>query len=125
MEENKDIETYFLRIDEVVNTMKGLGEKIKDINIVQKVLRSLPVRFNPKLSALEEITNLDTLEMDELHGILTVYEMRNASENPSRKEAAFKAAKRDKKKVETEISNHEDSEEYVEEDDFVKSSKKR
>ena len=49
MEENEDIASYFLRIDEVVNTMRGLGENIKDINIVQKVLRSLPVRFNSKL----------------------------------------------------------------------------
>ena len=73
MEENEDNTTYFLRIDEVVNTMRGLGEKIKDVNIVQKVLRSLPVRFNSKVSTLEDITDLDTLEMDELHGILTSY----------------------------------------------------
>ena len=46
--------------------------------------------------------------------------MRTASENPSRKEATFKAAKRDKKNVETEISNHEYSEEDVEEANFVK-----
>ena len=58
--------------------------------------------------------------MDELHGILTSYEMRFASENPSKKEVDFKAAKRDKKKVETEINNHEDSKEDVEEAKFVK-----
>ena len=58
--------------------------------------------------------------MDELHGILTAYEMRTSSENISRKEAAFKEANRDKKKVETEISNHEYSEEDVEEANFVK-----
>jgi hypothetical protein len=39
--------------------------------------------------------------MDELQGILTSYEMRTSNENPSNKEAAFKAAKKDKKKVET------------------------
>ena len=53
MEENEDITTYFLCIDEVVNTMRGLGETIKNINIVKKVLRSLPVRFNSKVSSLE------------------------------------------------------------------------
>ena len=87
---------------------------------MQKVLRSLPVRFNSKLSALEERTDLDTLEMDELHGILTSYEMRTSSENLSRKEAAFKEAKREEKKVETEVSNHEDLEEDMEEVNFVK-----
>ena len=101
MEENEYISTYLLRIDEVVNTMRGLAEKIKEVNIVQKVLRSLLVRFNSKVSSLEEITDLDTLDMDELHGILTTYEMMTSGENPSRKEEAFKAAKRDKKKFET------------------------
>ena len=51
--------------------------------------------------------------------------MRTSHENPSRKEATFKETKRDKKKIETEISNDEESEEDVEEADFVKSSKKR
>jgi hypothetical protein len=42
---------------------------------VQNVLRSLSAGFDSKISALEERTDLDTLEMDELHGILTAYEM--------------------------------------------------
>jgi len=29
MKEDKDIETYFLRVDEIVNDIKGLGEEIK------------------------------------------------------------------------------------------------
>ena len=45
--------------------------------------------------------------MDELHRILTTYEMSTSSENPFKKEATFKATKRDKKKNETEINNHE------------------
>jgi hypothetical protein len=101
MEEYEDITTYFLRIDEVVNTMRGLGETVENVIIVKKVLRSLPARFDPKISALEERTDIATLLMDELQGILTTYEMRTSNENPSNKEATFKAAKKDKKKVET------------------------
>ena len=123
MEENEYVASYFLHIDEVVNTMRGLGEKIKDINIVQKVLRSLPIRFNSKISALEERTDISTLEIDELHGILTAYEMRNSGEDSFRKEVAFKVAKKNKKKVEAETSNHEDSEEDKEEANFVKNLK--
>ena len=44
--------------------------------IVQKILRSLPMRFDPNISALEERTYIGTLRMDELHGILTAYEIR-------------------------------------------------
>jgi hypothetical protein len=80
-----------------VNAIKGLGEEIKEPIIVQKVLRSLPMRFDPKISSLEEREDLATLSMDELHGILTAYEMRTEQDNPSRKEATFKASKKTKK----------------------------
>jgi hypothetical protein len=76
MKEDEDIAAYFLRSDEVVITIKGLGKEMKESIIVQKVLRSLPMRFDPNISYLEEIIDIDTLSMDELHGILTTYEMR-------------------------------------------------
>jgi hypothetical protein len=76
----------------------GLGEEIKVSVIVQKVLRSVPMRFNPKISALEERSDLNSISMDELHGIFTSYEMRTEQENPDVKEAAFKASKRSKQK---------------------------
>ena len=56
------------------------------------------MRFDPKISALEERLNLDSISMDELHGIFTTYEMRIEQENPDIKEAAFKAFKRSKQK---------------------------
>jgi hypothetical protein len=59
-----------------VNVIKGLGEEIKEPVIVQKVLRSLPMRFDPKISTLEERADLSMLSMDKLHGILIAYEMR-------------------------------------------------
>jgi hypothetical protein len=58
-----------------VNVIKGLGEEIKEPVIVQKVLRSLPITFDPKIPALEERVDLSTLSMDELYGILIAYEM--------------------------------------------------
>jgi hypothetical protein len=76
MKEDENITTYFLRVDEIVNAILGLGEEIKEFVIVQKVLRSLPMRFDPKISALEERLDLKSIRMDELHGIFTTYEMR-------------------------------------------------
>jgi hypothetical protein len=66
----------FLRVDETVNTMKGLGEKIEEAIVVQKVLRSLPSRLDAKVSAIEEMHELDKLTMERFHGIITAYEMR-------------------------------------------------
>jgi hypothetical protein len=61
------------------------------------------MRFNPKISALEERSVLNSINMDELHGIFTTYELRNEHENPDVKdvkEVAFKASKRSKKNKE-------------------------
>ena len=98
MKEYEDIIAYFLWVDETVNAIIGLGEEIKESLIVQKVIRYLPMRFNPKISALEERSDLNLISMDELHGIFTEYEMRNKQKNPDVKEEAFKASKRLKKK---------------------------
>jgi hypothetical protein len=93
MKEDEDITAYFLQVDEIVNAIIVLGEEIKESIIVQKVLRSLPIRFNPKMSTLEEIPDLNSISMDELHGIFTSYEMRTKMENLDVREAAFKASK--------------------------------
>lgn len=42
MKVEKNITTYLLHVDEIVNTIRGLGEKMEDSMIVQKALRSLP-----------------------------------------------------------------------------------
>jgi hypothetical protein len=47
MKEDEDITTYFLQVDETMNVIIGLKEEIEESVIVQKVLRSLPMRFNP------------------------------------------------------------------------------
>jgi hypothetical protein len=106
-----------------VNAIIGLGEEIKEFVIVQKVLRSLPMRFNHKISSLEEILDLNSISMDELHGIFTSYEMGTEQENPYVKEASFKASKisKQKKKEQEEYSSKRDiSEDDEEVANFVK-----
>jgi hypothetical protein len=73
--------------------MKELGEKIEEPSLVQKILRSLPDRFNPKVSAIEELNDLKTLEFDQLLGTLTTYEMRIVRDKPTSRETSFKANK--------------------------------
>jgi hypothetical protein len=75
-------------------------------------LRSLPDRFNPKVSAIEELKYLKTLEFDQLLGTLTAYEMRIDKDKPTSREASFNADK------------NEDSEPDEIEAKFVKRLKK-
>jgi hypothetical protein len=53
MKGEEDIATYFLRVDDIVNTVKGLVETMNTKIIVQKVLRTPPVIFDPKISTIE------------------------------------------------------------------------
>jgi hypothetical protein len=48
--------------------MKALGEKIEEASLVQKILRSLLDRFNPKVFAIEELNDIKTLAFDQLLG---------------------------------------------------------
>jgi hypothetical protein len=73
MKEDENISAYFLRFNETVNAIIGLGQEIKESVIVQKVLGYLPMRFDPKISTLEEREYLDSISMGELHGIFTTY----------------------------------------------------
>jgi hypothetical protein len=82
MKDEENVAAYLLCVDEIVNTIRGLGETVAEPMIVKKVLRSLPLIFDAKVSAIEEMKDLDQLTMDELHGILTAYEMRIEKEKP-------------------------------------------
>ena len=76
MMEEENIATYLQSVEEVANTMRGLGEEVKETLVVQKILRYLCSRFNPKVSALEDKDTLDQLKLDELDGILMDYDTR-------------------------------------------------
>jgi hypothetical protein len=93
MDEDEIISKYFLRIEEIVNTMKGLCETIYEYFLVHKLLRSLPDRFNSKVSAIEEIVDLKILTLDQLIGTLNAYEMRITKGKSTTREAYFKVDK--------------------------------
>eukprot|EP00253_Pinus_taeda_P016456 PITA_16456 len=91
MHNDESVASYFLRIDEIVNCIKNLGEEIKEVVLVEKVLRSLSPKFDSKVSAIEENHNLQSLPMSQLHGILTAYKMRKGGPS-DRREATFRAS---------------------------------
>jgi hypothetical protein len=89
MKEDETIGKYFLRVEEQVNAMMGLGEKIEYVSLVQKILKSLSDMFNPKVSSIEELNDLKSLSINQLLGTLTAYEMRIGKDKPTSREALF------------------------------------
>ena len=90
MNEDKNVSKYFLRVEETINDMKGLGENIDEASLVHKILRSFPEIFNPKVSTIEELSDLKTMPIDQLLGTLTTYEMRISKDKSATREEPFK-----------------------------------
>ena len=84
MHNDESITSYFLRIDEIVNCMKNLGEEIKDVTLVENVLRSFSTKFESKVSAIKEKQDLQTITMTQHHRILTAFEMRKGGPSDMR-----------------------------------------
>jgi hypothetical protein len=93
MNEYEIVSKYFLRVEELVNAMKGLGEKFEESILVQKILRCLLDKFNPKVSAIVELSDLKSLSIDKLLGTLTAYEMGINKDKSITRETYFKADK--------------------------------
>ena len=91
MKEEENIGEYLLRVYELVNAIRGLEGKLKEREVVSKVLKTFPMKYDSKVSTLEEWDDLDDMTVDELHRIFTAYEMKTGGNEPSRKEASFKA----------------------------------
>jgi hypothetical protein len=68
MKYKENVVAYILHVEKNFNTIRGLGETVVEPMIVQNVLRSLPLRFDAKVYAIED---LDKIIVDELHEILT------------------------------------------------------
>jgi uncharacterized lipoprotein YehR (DUF1307 family) len=86
MNEDETINKFFLRVEELVNSMKGLGEKIEDIFLVQKILRYIANIYNPKVYAIEELNDLKNVSIDQLLGTLTTYEVRISKDKHTSRE---------------------------------------
>jgi hypothetical protein len=93
MTKDEIVSKYFLRFEELVNSMKGLREKIEDTFLVQKILRSVLDRFNPKFFAIEEMNDLKNMCIDQLLGALTTCEMRISKYKSTTRESSFKSDK--------------------------------
>eukprot|EP00253_Pinus_taeda_P009476 PITA_09476 len=112
MYNDESVANYFLRVDEIVNCMKKLGEEVKEAVVVEKVLRSLSPRFESKVSVIEEKEKLQDLKMSQFHGILTAYEMRKGGPS-DRREAAFKASGKGNYYESEHISEEEEESNFV------------
>ncbi|XP_022874256.1 uncharacterized protein LOC111393087 [Olea europaea var. sylvestris] len=75
MKDDESFDEFYAKLNDIVNSSFNLGEKILESKIVRKILRSLPEKFRPKVKAIEESEDLDTVKIEELIGSLQTYEL--------------------------------------------------
>ena len=70
MEEDETFDEFYAKLKDIVNSAFNLGECIAESKIVRKILRSLPERFHTKITAIEEVKDIDQIPLTELVGNL-------------------------------------------------------
>jgi hypothetical protein len=59
MKDEENVVAYILCEDEIFNLIRGFGEIVEESMIVQNMLRMLPLIFDAKVSAIEEMKDLE------------------------------------------------------------------
>ena len=70
MEEDESFDELYAKLKDIVNSAFNLWETIPEPKIVRKVLKSLPERFHAKITAIEELQDIDKIPLTELFGNL-------------------------------------------------------
>ena len=73
MKGTESVQDYFTRVSQVVNQMKQYGEKVNDVRINEKILRSLNTKLRLVGVTIEEANDIDTMQVDQLIGSLQAY----------------------------------------------------
>lgn len=74
MQPTESVEGYFSRTLTIANKMRTSGEKMEEITVIEKVLRSMTRKFDHVVCSIEESKDLDVLSIEELMSTLTVHE---------------------------------------------------
>ena len=70
MEDDETFSEFYAKLKDIVNSAFNLGEFIAESKIVRKILRSLPERFHAKITAIEEVKDIDKILLTKLVGNL-------------------------------------------------------
>ena len=76
MKSGEGVFDYFSRVMSVANKMRVHGKQMRDVTIVEKILRSLSDKFNYIVCSIEESKDIDLLSIDEMQSSLIVHEQK-------------------------------------------------
>ena len=75
MSDDESFDEFYAKLNDIVNSAFNLGEIYDQPKIVRKILRYLTENFRPKVTAITESKDVDSIPVDELIGYLQSYEL--------------------------------------------------
>ena len=75
MFDDESFDEFYTKLNDIVNFAYNLGEIYYQPKIVRKILRSLTEDFRPKVTAITESKDVDSIPVDELVRSLQSYEL--------------------------------------------------
>ena len=75
MFDDESFDEFYAKLNDIVNSAYNLGEIYDQLKIVRKILRSLTENFRPKVTAITEHKDVDSIPVDELVRSLQSYEL--------------------------------------------------
>ncbi|KAK2404761.1 putative mitochondrial protein [Trifolium repens] len=91
MKETESVKEYTSKLSHLVNQMRLYGEVVDDSKVVEKMLISLPDKFEAKVAAIEESCDLKKLTVSEMVSKLQAHEQRFSMRMDDATEGAFQA----------------------------------
>ena len=76
MFDDESFDEFYAKLNDIVNSTYNLGEIYDQPKIFRKIFRSLTENFRPKVIAITESKDVDSIPVDELVGSLQSYELR-------------------------------------------------
>ena len=75
MSDDESFDKFYVKLNDIINSAYNLGEIYEQPKIVRKILRSLTEDFRPKVIAMTESKDVDSIPVDEFVGSLQSYEL--------------------------------------------------
>ena len=75
MSDNESFDEFYAKLNDIVNFAYNLGEIYDQPKIVRKILRSLIEEFRPKVIAITESKDVDSIYIDEFVRSLQSYKL--------------------------------------------------
>ena len=74
MSDDENFDEFYAKLKDIVNSAFNLSEVYDQSKVVRKILKSLTEAFRPKVTAITESKDVETIPVDELLGSLRSYE---------------------------------------------------